>query len=769
MKRIAFYIGIVAAMVASCSIQEEDLKTSQQEDVFFYASFEQPIYGDTKVYANENLYLRWTADDRVSIFNRNTYNQQYRFTGATGANAGGFQKVDTEEFITGNPIANVVSVYPYQESTTISEEGILSLTLPAEQHYADKTFGLGANTMVSVTADNFLQYKNVGGYLRLSLYGEGVNVSSIKLRGNNGEKLAGKATVTMSQEGTPIAVMANDVTDEITLICDPPVALGPTEEKSKDFWFVVPPVTFGKGFTITIILANGEIFTKSTSKSIVIERSSLSKMSLIEVTGCTPAAPIPEAVDLGLSVKWASFNLGASCPEEYGDYYAWGETTPKDRYDWSTYRWCNGSETTLTKYNTKSYNGVVDNKIALDPEDDAAVILLGGGWRTPTQEELQELLSNCSIVSATVNGVAGWHFISQKEGYSDKSIFLPAVGYRSGTGLYWTKTGGRWWTSSLNAENPGRAWFLFDAGWTPFYTERYYGYPIRPVFVGDGVPVESISLSEISIEIGVGKNRTLIATVLPANALDRSVSWSTSNESIAIVSSAGVVTGVADGSAVITATTNDGGKTATCNVIVREATVSIPTAVDLGLSVKWASFNLGASAPEEYGDYFAWGETEPKEEYSWATYKFELGTGSNGPFSKYVTNSFYGTVDNKSILEPEDDAAHVIWGGNWRLPTRLELIELHDSCTMINTTENGVRGLKFTSNVDGYTDKFIFIPAAGFRSGFSIEAGSDGALWSSSLDTSYPYGAYNLDFFSGNASMWGNNRFRGFSIRPVCE
>ena len=275
-------MGIAATLVASCSIHEKDFKALLQENVIFYASFEQPTE-QTKVYANGDLYLRWTADDRVSIFNKLTYNQQYKFTGNTGANAGGFKKVDTDEFVTGNPISHVVSVYPYEESTEISENEVLTLTLPDEQHYAENTFGLGANTMVAISEDNVLQYKNVGGYLRVSFYGEGVSVSSITLKGNNGEKLAGKASVTMPLDGTPAAILADNATDQISLVCDTPVTLGSTADESVDFWFVVPPVSFSEGFTVSVSQANGSVFEKSTSKSITIDRSKVSKMSSMEV------------------------------------------------------------------------------------------------------------------------------------------------------------------------------------------------------------------------------------------------------------------------------------------------------------------------------------------------------------------------------------------------------------------------------------------------------------------------------------------------------
>lgn len=297
MKHLALYIGIAAVLVASCSVKEENFDISHQDDVVFYASFEQPSVG-TRVYANEDLLLRWTADDRVSIFNKNTYNQQYKFTGETGDNAGGFKKVDTEEFVTGNPISNVVSIYPYKETTKITESGVITVTLPSEQHYEENTFGLGANTMVSVSEDNFLQYKNVCGYLRLSLFGDGVSVSSIKLKGNDGEKLAGKATVTMSSDGTPSAVMGNDATDEIILICDTPIALGATADTSVDFWFAVPPVTFRQGFTVDITCANGGTFEKSTTKSITIERSHLSKMTPMGVEGSPSSDNITFAYEL---------------------------------------------------------------------------------------------------------------------------------------------------------------------------------------------------------------------------------------------------------------------------------------------------------------------------------------------------------------------------------------------------------------------------------------------------------------------------------------
>ena len=197
--------------------------------------------------------------------------------------------------------------------------------------------------------------------------------------------------------------------------------------------------------------------------------------------------------------------------------------------------------------------------------------------------------------------------------------------------------------------------------------------------------------------------------------------------------------------------------------------------VDLGLSVKWASWNVGASAPEEYGEYFAWGETELKswvKDYSWTTYKW--CNRDYNQLTKYCTKSNYGYngfVDNKTVLDPEDDAAAVNWGGKWRMPTLTECQELVNNCTITWTTLNGVYGRKFTSNKSGYTDKWIFLPAAGRRDGTSLySAGSNGGYWSSSLYTGYPDSAYLVYFYSGYVG-WGNyyGRYVGLSVRPVCE
>lgn len=192
-------------------------------------------------------------------------------------------------------------------------------------------------------------------------------------------------------------------------------------------------------------------------------------------------------VDLGLpsGLLWAYSNIGATNPEDYGNYYAWGETETKETYDWSTYRYCNGSESTLTKYcNNESYGneGYTDTLTTLEAEDDAATANWGTNWRMPTSTEMQELVDNCDTTWVTINGINGMLFTSRTNG---NSIFLPAAGYRGGDSLSLDGSRGWYWSSSLDTDDPNYAWrlrFLSDYYLMDYYY-RHYGLSVRPVCV----------------------------------------------------------------------------------------------------------------------------------------------------------------------------------------------------------------------------------------------------------------------------------------------
>ena len=550
-----------------------------------------------------------------------------------------------------------------------------------------------------------------------------------------------------------------------------------------------------------------------------------------------------EYVDLGLpsGTLWATCNVGATKPEEYGDYFAWGETEPKSIYDWSTYKWCRGSSDTQTKYCINSSYGTVDNKTTLDLSDDAARANWGGSWRMPTTEEQQELINNCTWTwtwLTTQNGVNGYKVTSKSNG---NSIFLPAAGSPGNSFLGDAGSYGYYWSSSLDTGTPISAYGLYfgssyvhRGGYT-----RSYGFSVRPV-----CRQNSMSQREMYIWQNGGKTTFVVADVdsvtfgkvdtppttpdnpdnpndpenpndpvvitgitvkakVPAHWIDLITVWvwptggegeefipvregdwyvytHTAGTELNIIFKNGFGwTGAHNQTVDITGITQN-----TCIKIEQEgsgkATYTIVDClsgeededyewVDLGLSVKWATCNVGATKPEEYGVYFAWGETQPKEYYDMSTYKWYSNRGYS--LIKYCSDSNLGYndfTDYKTTLELSDDAARANWGGSWRMPTTEEQQELINKCTWEWTSQNGVFGHK----VIGLNGKSIFLPAAGYRYGSSLYyAGSLGTYWSSSLKTDQPHTAWGVHFdldYVDYVDRLNSERSLGFSVRPVC-
>lgn len=244
----------------------------------------------TRTYVEEGKYLRWHESDLITAFLGTCANRQYEFSGATGDNSGTFWYCYSSGDNVGADVKldAIYAVYPYADATTIDSSGIISLTLPATQTYAEKSFGIGANTMVAVTSgvnDMYLGFKNVGGYVRLKLYGEAWTVKSITLKGNNGEKLAGAATVAMEHGGLPDVTMLSRATNSVTLDCGDGVEVGTSAAEATEFWIVLPEVTFEKGFTITVTDSAGRTFSKRTTNEVAIVRNTIQGMSPLSLDG----------------------------------------------------------------------------------------------------------------------------------------------------------------------------------------------------------------------------------------------------------------------------------------------------------------------------------------------------------------------------------------------------------------------------------------------------------------------------------------------------
>ena len=352
-------------------------------------------------------------------------------------------------------------------------------------------------------------------------------------------------------------------------------------------------------------------------------------------------------VDLGLSVMWATCNIGASSPSDYGDYFAWGEAETKTAYTKENCATCGKSTYTFL---------------------DAASIHWGSAWRMPTKEDINELISKCKWIPANIDGHKGFLGF----GPNGNSIFLPSAGDRDGTSLENTEKLSRYWSSSLWGKDSEYACSIKhsdDEHKTIGYS-RFAGLPIRPV--------SSTSEQENNKRPTSGQ-------------------------------------------------------------------ISGHDYVDLGLSVKWATCNVGANSPSDYGHYFAWGESKTKSSY----------TEDNSDTYKKKKYTF-------------QDAATINWGMNWRMPTEAEFQELLSNCTWTWITQDGHKGCKVTSKKNGNS---IFLPAAGRMCDLlPSTAGTWGLYWSSSPNESHNKQAYDIFIIDGFGQGVGySDRCDGLPIRPVTE
>lgn len=391
-----------------------------------------------------------------------------------------------------------------------------------------------------------------------------------------------------------------------------------------------------------------------------------------------------EYVDLGLpsGTLWAKYNLGASSEEEYGDFYAWGEISGYnglDRsFDWSTYEWCQGSSSSLTKYNNS------DGLTTLQPSEDAATAELGSGWRIPTREEWTELNNYTTKSNETINGIKGRRLKSTQ---NSNSIFLPFGGYFDGSSYVSAGTNANYWSSTLSSTK-SKAYIAYTPNSGAIRTngtvDRCLTEAIRPVYV-------------------------------PSSK-----------------------------------------------------TINGHEYVDLGLpsGTLWATCNVGANSPEEYGGFYAWGETEEKSIYSDVTYSYSSGIDDNGD-GIYDRNISIQNIGD-DITGTDYDVAHMKWGDSWQMPSKEQYMELSDNCSFEWIVKDWVVGMLIV----GKNGNSIFLPAAGSFAEGSFDGESfAGYYWTSTNSTN------GVDYavpFQFSKIMIGNGvidsyfqRIHGYNIRPI--
>lgn len=767
MKRIIYVaLGTMFMMITACTREEESTQGVIYGEAEFYAKYENPRGTKTAIQDNGDIY--WSKGDEIDIFNgdnrsvftstNTTDTAETTFKGSLD----GFCWEKTDEFW---------AVYPASELNSFGGDNV-SLVVKDHQsgYFPDANF-----PSIAKTSDFDLTFYNICGGIRFKLTEEGIK--KVTFRGKNQEPIAGLVTVQFDNDGKPVVSKIEDAKTEITLETGNIYSPG-------TWWYIVClPTVLQNGYELILEKESGESAVKESSNTIEIKRSVWGELTKFD-------GLFPDAVDLGLSVKWAASNLGAIDETDSGNYYAWAETAPKDSYDDASYKWWDSMISMISKYVIKdnyfnSYYGPLDYRYVIEAEDDAASVKYGGDWRMPTKAEIQELINNCSWEwQDNYNGVSGYVVTSKVEGYTDKSIFLPLTGFKWHSEVESIQNDGLYWASNLCEGDPLESWgmIIYNPSYSSSYNKgkvdtwggvRSQGAVIRPVY-GKRIEVTSLAMNKTSLEIGKGQKATLNVTLTPSNAPNFGIIWKSTNESVVTVTDnsridtyshyiSAEITAVGFGEATIIAESVDTGVQTVCSVVVRE-----PKSIDLGLSVKWSCLNLGATSEEESGEFFSWGDVQSHSNTTYRTYPWM----SDQKLTKYCMSSGYGLngyVDNKTELDPLDDIVHWQFGGKWRMPTTEEFNELLDEtkCSWEWTKVNNQSGYLITSYKTGAS---IFLPRTGYyyKMG-SLSSRENGYYWSSSLDTSYSPNAYSLVLSSSCYKVFSHSRDDELTIRPVYD
>ena len=458
---------------------------------------------------------------------------------------------------------------------------------------------------------------------------------------------------------------------------------------------LLPPIALTSAYPVKITIAAEE----SANTMYLAKDVTSGSVKAVIRSDSWDLTPAPEVegvdwVDLGQAGKWATCNLGAESPEQYGDYYGWGCTTPyaTSQYldTWNSYFQYLGL--TGTGCSASTCDGPYDplfysQSIHGSPKYDPARIRLGGNWRRPTKTELQKLKDYCTWTQETVNGVLCCKVTSNDD--ASKFIYIPTAGYRQKGQLTDNK----------------RSVYLTASEKSPNTKSRSYGL----------------------YKIGTG------ATTIAANA----------------------------------------GNFDRCNgFVIRPIYVAVSTdPVDMGLDINFAPGNLGATIDNPAGDYYGWGCTEPYadgENVTWSLYFQKIGgSGSAASDCGTAKDPLRGVTE---ISGTQWDPVRQKMGAPWRMATKADWDKLKDESKFewTWTTEGSVSGYKVTSKISGHTDQYIFLPAAGKRSGTSIADNGHVYWWSSTLSSSASQ-ANNLNLHQYYKGWSTDDRFYGQSVRPVCD
>ena len=562
MKKVLIYASFaLIAALSSCSINEEVLPEAKEPH--FRGIMEMPVMSsDTRAYADDAYRVYWNNGDRVTIFYDKTYNRQYEFTGRTGTTAGDFERVGSDPaHFTEVDIESGFNyaIYPYHRYNACDYDGTLTVAFPTERAFDESARGIGASiVLVARAEDGDFMFKHAAGYVGFKLYGEGVKVSSVTLKSNNKEPLAGYPYVVYTDDDTPFVTFDenSDGVSQTTLVCDPPVELNASSSDYKIFWFAIPPTIFTKGFTFTVTDVNGGTFSKARNTSYVVERKVFRTMSPIEVVP-EGGPDTPEVVPV-TGVQIGSSTLALE-PGETANLTA--TVTPSNATD-KTVTWSSSNTAVATVSSTGKVTAVAAGEAVI-------TVTTTDGGKTAT---CTVTVTNPAVPVQSVSLDKTTLDLNVGEDITLVATVLPSNA--DDKTVTWSSSN----TAVATVSSTGKVTAVAagEAVITVTTTDGNKTATCTVTVTNPAVPVQSVSLDKTTLDLNVGENATLVATVLPENADDKTVTWTSSNTAVATVDATGKVTAVAAGEAVITVTTTDGGKTATCSVKVNDKEANHP-------------------------------------------------------------------------------------------------------------------------------------------------------------------------------------------------
>ena len=497
MRKRKYTIGAMAALsltlgMTSCQNELAELTPSGGERITL--SVTQDDAAGTRTYLNDDKKVVWSTGDALSLFDTKNINQVFELTkgaGNTTGEFGGTVSVDSRK--------EYYAVYPYDADYTISSGTVAGITQPAEQTAVANGFDKSAAIMTGYTTKKEnLAFKQLCAFVQITTESA---TKKIVFKTNGTESLAGTLSVAIDEEGIGTATVTSNGTGTVTLV----PASGETTIAAGTYLIAVLPGTLASGFTMEIESAEGDDLTRSYRGSTsVLSRAAVINMGTASVangwTAIDKAANGYASVDLGITIDgkkilFATCNVGADSPEEYGDYFAWGATEPlykgytMDGTSVNVTEWKDGMSDGYVEDNAPFYSGsayitYTTAGDVLAAEHDAARVNMGGEWRMPTTEEMQALYDNTTNVwtdNYNNTGIKGRIFTGNGD-YANSSLFLPAAGFFSGASYYGGGSQGRYWSSTLYSSTGGRN-LVFDGGGVgpQLSSDRYRGFSVRAV------------------------------------------------------------------------------------------------------------------------------------------------------------------------------------------------------------------------------------------------------------------------------------------------